>query len=161
MSQTTANYLKNQSLNPITDRIYCPLPRRLLAMLYDGIIVLGLLMLATAISLPFGTVNKVALHDLWFTLWLLLVCFAYFGCCWRYGGMTIGMRAWQLRLICSDAPAVSWPRCFLRFLVGLVALSVFGLGVLWALVDQKNRGWHDLAARTLLVKIGGTSNRSA
>jgi uncharacterized RDD family membrane protein YckC len=40
----------------------------------------------------------------------------------------------------------------LRFLVGLVSLGAFGLGILWALVDSKNRGWHDLAARTLLIK---------
>ena len=29
---------------------------------------------------------------------------------------------------------------------------LLGLVLLWALVDQKNRGWHDLAARTLLIK---------
>jgi uncharacterized RDD family membrane protein YckC len=40
----------------------------------------------------------------------------------------------------------------LRFLVGLVSLAIFGLGVFWALVDQKNRGWHDLAAGTVLIR---------
>jgi len=151
--KTATILAKDQSLNSMPDAIYCPLPRRLLAMLYDAVIMLGLLMLASAVAFPFGSVNKVALHDFWFTCWLLLVCFAYFGGCWRYGGMTVGMRAWQLRLVSNDGQFVSWPGCLLRFLVCVVSLSVFGLGILWALVDQKNRGWHDLAARTLLIRL--------
>jgi len=123
-------------------------------MLYDAVILLGLLILASAIALPFGNMNKVAFQDFWFTLWLLAVCFAYLGSCWRYGGMTVGMRAWRIKLVSADEKITSWPRCLLRFLVGGVSLSIFGLGILWALVDRKNRGWHDLAARTLLVKPG-------
>jgi uncharacterized RDD family membrane protein YckC len=123
-----------------------------MAMLYDTVILLGLLIVATALALPFGDVNKVALHDFWFTLWLLTVCFAYLGGCWRYGGMTMGMRAWRLKLVSANDRKISWPRCLLRFLVGVVSLGAFGLGILWALVDSQNRGWHDLAARTLLIK---------
>jgi uncharacterized RDD family membrane protein YckC len=121
-------------------------------MLYDAVIMLALLIVATAIALPFGDINKVALHDFWFTLWLFVVCFFYLAACWRYGGMTMGMRAWRVKLMSADEQVISWPRCLLRFLVGLVSLGAFGLGILWALVDSKNRGWHDLAARTLLIK---------
>jgi uncharacterized RDD family membrane protein YckC len=121
-------------------------------MLYDAFILLGLLMLASAVALPFGNVQKVALHDFWFTLWLLLVCFAYLGGCWRYGGMTVGMRAWRIKLVSDNDQIISWPRCVLRFFVAALSVSAFGLGILWALVDKKNRGWHDLAARTLLIR---------
>lgn len=121
-------------------------------MLYDTLILLGLLIVAAALALPFGNVHKVAFQDFWFTLWLLLVCFAYFAGCWRYGGMTVGMRAWRIRLISADDQKVSWITCLKRFLVGMVSLGVFGLGILWALGDSKNRSWHDLAARTLLIK---------
>jgi uncharacterized RDD family membrane protein YckC len=121
-------------------------------MLYDALILLGLLIVAGAVALPFGNVQKVAFQDFWFTLWLLVVCFAYLAGCWRYGGMTLGMRAWRIRLISADDRKVSWLRCLMRFLVGILSLGVFGLGILWALGDAKNRGWHDLAARTLLIK---------
>jgi len=124
-------------------------------MLYDGVILLGLLILASAVALPFGNVNKVAFHDFWFTLWLFIVCFAYLASCWRYAGMTVGMRAWKVRLVCSDGFRISWPACLLRFLTGLVSLAILGLGFLWVLVDQKNRSWHDLAAGTLLIKPSG------
>ncbi len=121
-------------------------------MLYDAVILLGLLILASAVALPFGDIEKVAFHDFWFTLWLLTACFAYLGGCWRFGGMTLGMRAWRVRLVRDNEQIISWPRCLLRFLVGLVSLGAFGLGIFWALVDSRNRGWHDLAARTLLIK---------
>jgi len=123
-----------------------------MVMLYDAVILLGLLMLASAAALPFGDIEKVAFRDFWFTLWLLAACFAYLGGCWRYGGMTVGMRAWRVRLVRGDEQIISWPRCLLRFLVGLVSLAALGLGIFWALVDSRNRGWHDLAARTILIK---------
>jgi len=121
-------------------------------MLYDAVILLGLLIVASAVALPFGDIAKVALHDFWFTLWLLTACFAYLGGCWRHVGMTLGMRAWGVRLVSCDGQKISWPGCFLRFLVGLVSLGALGLGIFWALIDARNRGWHDLAARTLLIR---------
>lgn len=122
-------------------------------MIYDALILLALLIVASAIALPFGDTNKVAGRDLWFTTWLLTVCFAYLGGLWRYGGMTLGMRAWRVRLVVDGGRQITWPVCLLRFLVGLVSLCALGLGIFWALVDAKNRTWHDLAARTLLVKV--------
>jgi len=154
LTGTWINLLKpNQSA--VHDELhYCALPRRLLAMLYDALILLGLLIVAAAIALPFGNTQKVAFHDFWFTLWLLAVCFAYLAGCWRYGGMTVGMRAWRIRVVSSGGQEVSWAKCLLRFLVAVISLGVFGLGVFWALVDKKNRTWHDLAAGTLLIKTG-------
>jgi uncharacterized RDD family membrane protein YckC len=63
------------------------------------------------------------------------------------------MRAWRIRLVSANDRTVTWPRCLLRLLVGCVSVGAFGLGVLWALVDSNNRAWHDLAAKTLLVKF--------
>jgi uncharacterized RDD family membrane protein YckC len=120
-------------------------------MFYDGVIILGLLVVASAIALPLGDADKMALQNVWFTLWLLSVCALYLTKSWR-AGMTLGMRAWRVRLVSEDGGAVSWPRCLLRFTIGLVSLGALGAGVLWALVDSENRTWHDLAARTLLVR---------
>ena len=122
-------------------------------MLYDGVILLGLLMLASAIALPFGGEGKMAFADFWMTLWLIAVCAAYLTKSWR-AGMTLGMRAWRVRLVNPDGGPVPWSRCLLRFLVGMVSLAVLGLGIFWALYDRQKRGWHDIAANTLLVRQG-------
>ena len=132
---------------------YCGLPRRLMAMLYDSVIMLGLLMVATAVALPFGDTQKMALQDFWFTMWLLSVCFFYLAGCWRYGAMTLGMRAWRIRIISNDGNTISWSRCVLRFVTALISIAAVGLGFLWALIDQKNRCWHDFAGNTFLIKF--------
>jgi len=132
---------------------YCSVQRRVLVVLYDGIILIGLLMIGSALALPFGDIHKTAFQDFWFTLWLMLICFAYLGGCWHYGGMTVGMRAWKVKLINQQGELVSWPGCLLRFFVAAISLATFGMGFLWALYDPKNRAWHDLAASTLLIKI--------
>ena len=128
------------------------------ALVYDGVILLGVLMLASAVALPFGGAGKIAFRDFWFTLWLFGSCFAYLGGLWRYGGLTVGMRAWKIRLISADNRPMTWPRCLLRFLVALVSLGTAGMGFLWALVDERNRAWHDLATGTLLIKTGNTES---
>jgi len=123
-------------------------------MLYDAIIVIGLLIVGSALALPFGEAQKFALQDFWFTLWLVFVCFAYLGGCWHYGGMTVGMRAWRVVLVNADGGKISWPVCLLRFLLSGLSLAAFGLGFVWVLFDQQNRGWHDIAANTVLLRSG-------
>jgi uncharacterized RDD family membrane protein YckC len=144
----------NRSKKTSSATNYCPLPRRLMVMLYDAVIMLGLLMIGSALALPFGEAQKIALQDFWFTLWLLFVCFAYLGACWHYGGMTVGMRAWRVVLINTDGGKISWPRCLLRFLLSFLSLAALGLGFVWAIFDQKNQAWHDIAAHTVLLRSG-------
>lgn len=133
---------------------YCSLSRRLLIMVYDAVAMFGLLILASAAALPFGDQQKIAFHDFWFTAWLILVCAAYLILGWRYGGMTLGMRAWKVRLVSDDDKEISWSRCGLRFIASIVSVLVFGLGFLWVLFDSKKRAWHDLATHTVLLKTG-------
>jgi len=121
-------------------------------MVYDGVVLLGLLMIASAVALPFGGAGKVAFRDPGFTAWLLLVAFGYFGACWRYAGMTVGMRAWRIKLSGEDGGVIPWWRCLLRFVVAIVSLGLAGSGFAWALLDRKNRSWHDLAANTVMLR---------
>jgi uncharacterized RDD family membrane protein YckC len=121
-------------------------------MFYDAVILLGLLIIASAVALPFGEINKVAFKDFWFTAWLVLVVFAYLSICWKHGGMTVGMRAWKVQLVDSNHAPVNWWQCLLRFLVSLASLAALGLGFFWALWDKRNRTWHDLATGTMLIR---------
>jgi len=151
LRHNSATFFKKKSTTHDIN-LFCTLPRRLLIMTYDGVILFGLLIIASAIALPFGNVEKIAFEDFWFTFWLLLVYFAYLGGCWRYGGMTVGMRAWKVKLIRQNNEAISWSRCLLRFMAMFISVATLGLGFLWALVDKKKRCWHDLLADTVLVR---------
>ncbi|HEY6893980.1 MAG TPA: RDD family protein [Rhodanobacteraceae bacterium] len=84
---------------------------------------------------------------------LIVVTAAYFVISWARGGQTIGMRAWRLRIVSDDGLAIGWPRAVVRFVVASVSLLAFGIGFAWCLFDRRKRGWHDLAARSVLVRL--------
>ena len=84
---------------------------------------------------------------------LLAVSAAYFVVSWGRGGQTIGMRAWRLRVVGADGLRLPWSRALLRFAVVLVSLVALGLGFIWCVVDHQRRGWHDIAARSCLVRL--------
>jgi uncharacterized RDD family membrane protein YckC len=130
----------------------CGLGRRLLCVLYDAVILMGLLMIAGALALPVSG-ERVAFRDIPYTLFLLAVCFAYLGWCWTRAGQTLGMRAWRVRIVSLDGGNVGWIASAIRFLVGLLSAAAAGLGFLYALIDPDHRCWHDLASGTRLVRL--------
>lgn len=84
---------------------------------------------------------------------LFVVTAAYFVISWARGGQTIGMRAWRLRIVDADGNALGWRRAVLRFVVACVSLLALGIGFFWCLFDRRKRAWHDLAARSVLVRL--------
>ena len=126
--------------------------RRLLVMLYDGLVVIALLLLATALALVAGSGEVMAGRDPLFTLYLLAVWFFYLAWCWRRAGMTVGMRAWRVAIESTGGGTPGWGQCLLRFLVSLVSAVCLGLGFAWSLFDPEKRTWHDMASRTRLVR---------
>ena len=84
---------------------------------------------------------------------LLAITAAYFVISWARGGQTIGMRAWRLRVVGDDGSVLPWPRALLRFAVACVSLIALGAGFIWCLFDRQKRGWHDIAARTVFVRL--------
>jgi len=151
----------NRSLTamPDSDARPCSLPRRLAAIVYDGLILTGLWMIATAIVIiPVG--DAVETGNPVFRFFLLLVAFAYLGGCWRYGRQTVGMRAWKIRLDAPDDPP-SISRLALRFVVGIGSIVAAGAGFWTALWRDDAATWHDRASGTRLVVIPDQPRRSS
>lgn len=119
-------------------------------MLYDAIVVLALLLLATTLAMLAGFREVHALRDPLFTAYLGLVWFGYLAWCWRIGGMTIGMRAWRVRIETERGDRPGWGACLLRFTTALLSAAAAGLGFVWALFRRDRRTWHDLASGTRL-----------
>lgn len=109
------------------------LPRRLAAIVYDGLLLAGVLFGATALALgvavamvggdAFKAHNPLTGNP-FFSTYLLLVCFFFYGGFWTYGGQTLGMRAWRLRVQRrGDGRGISWWQALLRFLIGSLWLA--------------------------------------
>lgn len=68
-------------------------------------------------------------------------------------GQTFGKRFIGIRVIRTDGRPLDFQALALRHFVGYpLALLCGGLGLLWALWDSKQQGWHDKLVGTLVVK---------
>jgi uncharacterized RDD family membrane protein YckC len=141
----------------------CGLLRLLLVMLYDAIVVLAILMIAGAIALELPFSGQTAGKDPAYTLYLLSAWFLYLAWCWRHGGMTLGMRAWKVRLLNhlndNRYQPPRWWQCGLRFIGAWLSLLPLGMGYGWMLIDREQRSWHDRLSRTHLVYTAAGANR--
>jgi uncharacterized RDD family membrane protein YckC len=123
--------------------------RRLGAMVYDSLILLGVLFLA---GIPLVFIEDSVRTGFWVQSvirgYLLLACFAYFAASWRRGGQTVGMRAWGLRLLDDSGSRPSWRAVSIRFVMCLISWLPLGAGYLWILLDSRRRALHDIASGT-------------
>lgn len=103
------------------------LPRRLAAIVYDSLLLTAVLLVATGLALGLAVAilgsESVKHHsplpgNPFFSTYLLLVCFFFYGGFWIHGGQTLGMRAWRLRVQRLDGRGIGWWQVLLRFLIG-------------------------------------------
>ena len=73
--------------------------RNMAAVIYDGMILLTLFFLFTALCLCYRHGIIIPSGSVWYQLSLLCIIFGYYFLSYRNGGQTIGMKAWRLRLV--------------------------------------------------------------
>lgn len=127
--------------------------RRLAAMLYDGLLLIALFMLAGFLALFATGGDAVPAGSFWFQSSLVLVAMLFLCGFWLHGGQTLGLRAWRLRVESADGGPVDARQALLRFAAALLALAPAGLGLLWLLVDPERRAWHDRLSGTRVVLL--------
>ena len=124
---------------------------RIMALVYESLIVAAILFLATAIAMLF-TQKAITPGTVWFELYLLAVLASYFCYCWRRSGQTVGMFAWRLMLTDLNGKRVDLTTALLRFLIA--TLLGFGvLGLLWALVDIDRVALQDRLSKTRVLRL--------
>lgn len=133
--------------------------RRIGAMIYDALLVIALLFLAT---LPFIAVRGgepvEAGDNAVYRLTLAAVVFIFFTGFWARSGRTLGMQSWRLRLETPDGRIPGYGTACIRFFAAILSLAPAGLGFLWQLWDKDKLTWHDRLSKTRLVYYPKASN---
>jgi uncharacterized RDD family membrane protein YckC len=124
--------------------------RRLTALLYDFLLLIAVLFVATALLLPLNAGEAFTAQQFFFPLYLLLVSFFFYTWFWTHGGQTLGLRAWKIKVLTLDRKPISWKQALLRFTIAIVSWGFCGLGFLWILIDKNQRSWHDHLSKTAL-----------
>lgn len=132
----------------IVTEIYPSLMRRLFSLLYEGLVLFGVLFVAVLFFMLVRDPHAAGAKH-FFQLYLLLVLLWYFTWFWTHGGQTVAMRAWRFRVERVDGNPLRFPQACLRFFLGW--LSVFS--ILWALFDRDKQFLHDRLAGTRLVMV--------
>lgn len=93
-----------------------PLWRRLIASVYDGLLLLGLWFASALIDLLLrDQLLGLPRHWLWMQLLFFGVGLGFFGASWTRGGQTLGMRVWRLQVRRLDGAPLHWPVATVRF----------------------------------------------
>jgi uncharacterized RDD family membrane protein YckC len=166
-------------MNPATNTdVICPLWRRWIALVYDLVAVLAIVMVVGLVcQLATGgrliTVDTQVHIAWWYRPLQALVVAAYFIVSWLRGGQTLGMRPWRIRVTNGMGAALSTRQALIRAFVAALPLlllllaPVFGIkAALWAvaaaaavwlataLLIPRRRTVYDLAAGTEMRRIG-------
>jgi len=134
--------------------------RRVAAMLYDGLVVLALWLVATMALIPFfGAPAQDEVQVLipgayqWlYQGYLLAICAAFF-CFFWLRGQTLGMVSWRLKVVDRQGLRISHSQALLRFVGALLCWASCGLGYLWILFDRQGRSWADILSSTEVVVL--------
>ncbi len=125
--------------------------RRFGAMLYDSLLVMALLILATLPFVGLRDGEPVAPYDRTYQLTLLLVIYLFFVGFWTAKGRTLGMQSWGLRVETPSGRLPTVGQASLRFAASILSWLPLGLGFLWQLWDKDSLTWHDKLSGTRLI----------
>ncbi|MBC8212331.1 MAG: RDD family protein [Gammaproteobacteria bacterium] len=132
--------------------LQCPpasLIKQMIAMVYDSLLIISILFIATAILLPFN--QGEAINNQFYTFYLFIIIFIFYSWFWNISGQTLGMKVWKIRIINENGFNPSWPVCFLRLCFALISIGCFGLGYWWRLF--KPYTWHDHFSQTRIIDV--------
>ena len=147
--------------------------RRLASMLYEALLVFGVLFIADLLfEILAQRLHVLTLHHIR-QLWLFIVMGAYFVFFWCRSGQTLAMKTWRIKLMAPGSPKLSLNKAMLRYLLAwmwvlpAIALDYFlelkswpSLGlvaigmIVWAatiMFDKERQFLHDRLAGTRLI----------
>ncbi|HET7060590.1 MAG TPA: RDD family protein [Nitrosospira sp.] len=128
--------------------------RRLLSMLYESLMLVAVLFIASFIfHLLFQDTSSVLFRPA-FQLYLLLIAGIYFIWFWTHGGQTLPMQTWKLRVVTADGHQLHFKQALARYLFAVIGIFLLGCGIIWALFDRDHQFLHDRLAGT---RIEGAS----
>ncbi|MYJ74316.1 MAG: RDD family protein [Gammaproteobacteria bacterium] len=124
-----------------------PLRYRLMAILYDALIVLAIWVF-TIVTLV--TVIGDAVIGAWVQTLLFIEMYAFFAFFWCLKGQTLGMLAWRLSIRCDGRFTPT--QAIGRFVGGMASFATFGLGFFWMWFDRDGMTWSDRLSRSIVVR---------
>jgi uncharacterized RDD family membrane protein YckC len=159
---------------PPAQHLAPPLKRRLACMLYEGVLLFGIIMVAGLIFSGVMQQRNAMTHHHELQAFLFVVLAVYFSWFWSHSGQTVAMKTWHIRVLDRAGNPLSVTRAFARyvtswmwFMPALCALyfqgtrslpTIFGTLILGVVcyaaasrLHPSRQYWHDLVCGTQLI----------
>lgn len=128
---------------------------RLLAIVYDGLIILFLSTVVVLIiqliligdnEIPADHILNKILKPVWF-----VPGFFYLAYYWTKCGQTPSMKVWNIKVVNKQGLLISWPQALLRY-----AFALLGIGLIWMLFNKNRLALQDVGSNSYLIKTNTT-----
>lgn len=153
------------------EQIPAGLGRRIAALAYDALLLLGLLFF---VSIPVVVTFDLRYGEPLYVVYLAYIhaiAFVFLGWFWTHQGQTLGMRAWHLYLKPFEGEAMNWRLSLKRYLAALlfwipgllltqlvnhdgyalIGLTPLAIDYAWVFTNPRRLALHDLLSGTQLV----------
>ena len=124
------------------------------AAVYDSLLMLGVWFLvgSLALGVKFVLTGEVSsLNPITGMSLVILSTWLYFAMFWIYGGKTLGMSSWKLRIISQDGNQITLIQTIIRFLSNIITVSLAGIPLFLRRVNKNNRSLSDLLSKTSII----------
>ena len=124
------------------------------ATIYDSILMLGVWFLvgSLALGIKFVLTGEVSsLNPITGMSLVILSTWLYFALFWIYGGKTLGMSSWKLRIVSQDGDQITLIQTIIRFLSNIITISLAGIPLFFRRINKNNRSLSDLLSKTSII----------
>lgn len=142
-----------------------PLWRRLMAMLYDSLLLVAVILFYVALHLGIkilllGSEYLQLLHsapagsttDPLLFPGVLASIYLFFFSFWRRNGQTLGMQVWRIRVQQSNGTMITARQTLLRLLIAPLSLLCLGVGYFWCLFGP-GKTWQDIGSHSQVILL--------
>jgi uncharacterized RDD family membrane protein YckC len=124
------------------------------ATIYDSLLLLGVWFLVGSLDLgvryvftgeisPLGPIAGISL--------VILSTWLYFAMFWIYGGKTLGMSSWKLRIISQNGKQITIIQTIVRFLSNIFTVLFAGIPLFFRQINKNDKSLSDLLSKTSII----------
>ena len=130
------------------------LVRIIASTIYDSLLMLGVWFLVGSIALGIKFLFTQEISSLNPIIGMSLVIFStwiYFAMFWIYGGKTLGMSSWKLRIVSENGKPISLFQTVIRFFVNTLTLLLAGIPLFLRHLNKDKKSLSDYLSKTKIV----------
>jgi uncharacterized RDD family membrane protein YckC len=129
--------------------------RRLLALLYDSILIIGIYMsyviLVTYLN---GSALESQIEILFLQFSFIIFIFLFYCYFWKFNnGQTLGMQVWKIKLVSSGNEEININKMVLRCALSMIFSLVFLSNFIFIIFNKERKTLGDYFSKTKLLKV--------